>query len=176
MTTITVTSGAPDIQDGQYPMYLKKLDGPKTITPKTGPNAGQDVDIYDWLFETSTGIEIPENTSVASGPRSKMYAWLTALLGGRPPQLGQTFSNNDLEGKYVLGTIQKDANGWPKITNLSAMPVDMQQQQFAAATGVPVQAPGAPAPSAPQPGPAPQPIRDQVAAPAAATPTDDLPF
>lgn len=174
MTTVTVTAGGPEIADGVYPMYLKKLDGPKTIVPQSGPNAGQDVEIYDWTFETSTGIEIQGTTSTASGPRSKLYSWLTALLGGRPPQVGQTFSNDDLEGKWVLGTIRKNDAGWPRIENLGAMPNEMQQQQFAAATGVPVTAPGAPAPAAPQP-PQPvatvSPIRDQVAAG-----TDDLPF
>lgn len=149
MTTLTITQGGPDIDDGTYPMCLMKLEGPKTIVPQSGPNAGQDIDIYDWLFQTSAGVEIPDSTSTASGPRSKMYAWLTALQNGRPPAVGQSFASEELIGRWVLGTIRRNEAGWPKIAQLVALPAEMQQQQFAQATGAPTAAPAAPGPVAP---------------------------
>lgn len=169
MPTLTVTSGGPDIDDGIYPMYLKKLEGPKTIVPQSGPNAGKDVEIFDWIWETAAGVEIAASTSTASGPRSKMFAWLTALHGGRPPQVGQQFQSEDLVGRWVLGTVRKDETGWARIVNLAGMPQDMQQRQFAQATGAPVQAEGAPAPAAATVSP----IREAVAAEAE---SDALPF
>lgn len=120
---ITVKSGAPtDIEPGVYNVTLTALEGPRTIYPQTGVNAGKEVDVLDWTFTTDDGDPIQGTTSTASGPKSKLYAWLTALLGGKAPSVGATFEPENLIGKPAVATISISEAGWPKIENLSAVP------------------------------------------------------
>lgn len=178
MPLFEVKSGGPDIADGVYPVVLTDITGPKTVTAQRGPNTGQDIDLFDWKFaidspgQPADAQEIEASTSTASGPRSKMYAYLTALLNGVAPAVGTAFEKDQLIGRSALATIQKDGDGWPRIVNLGALPASMQQQRFAAATGAPVQAAGAPAPAAP----AVQPLRQAVGAGVGAATADELPF
>jgi hypothetical protein len=151
------------------------------VTAQRGPNAGQDIELWDWYFavdnpgQPGDAIELNESTSTASGPRSKMYAYLTALRNGVPPAIGENIQFESLYGRSALATIRKDDTGWPRIVNLGAMPQGMQAQRFAQATGVPVQAPGAPAPAAAAAQPLRQAVGAGVGAPAAPV-ADELPF
>lgn len=160
------SGGGSDIPDGVYPVILVDIKGPKTVTAQRGPKAGQDIDLLDWQFAVDMpdqpldGTEIEASTSTASGPRSKMYAYLTALMNGVAPAIGTGFAKTQLIGRRALATIQRDADGWARIVNLGALPLAMQQERFAQATGAPVKAKGAPAPAASSPGP----LREQVAA------------
>lgn len=123
MVTITVKAGAPatDIEPGAYEVTLTGIEGPRTIFPQTGPNAGKEVEVLDWTFSTDEGAEVQGTTSLASGPKSKLYAWLTALLG-QAPAVGTTFEPGQLVGRTAIATIEVQESGWPKIANLSAMP------------------------------------------------------
>jgi hypothetical protein len=186
-----------------YTVVLTAIDGPKSITPQRGPNAGTTVVIFDWTFEILDGdyggSTLRGTTSAASGPRSKMYAWLTALLGGTPPQEGRVLQEDELLGQVCLATVLRDDSGWPRIEQLAGLPAHMRAGNvFAQQMGVPSQpppqqqAPSAPATarSAPvAPGVAstarPAPARAQRAptGPTAqqgyqqqAPPDDDLPF
>lgn len=171
MPFITVKAGGPEIADGVYPVILTAISDPRTVTATRGPKAGEDVDLIDWTFAIDApgssydGLEIPVSTSTRSGPKSKMYAFLTALFNGVAQPVGAGFEKDQLIGRQALATIAKNDAGWPEITNLGAVPLQMQQQRFAQATGTPV-APQAPAPVAATP-----------TAPTAAAPTaDNLPF
>jgi hypothetical protein len=176
MALIAVGAGGPDIV-GVFPVILSDLEGPKTITAKSGPNAGQDVDVFDWIFAIDDGGQfdgeiVKATSSTASGPKSKMYAYITALLGGRPPAEGQTFEKQDLVGRVALATIGPNEGGWPRIQNLSALPASMQQQMLTQQAPQPQQpqyVPQAqPQPQqpqyAPQPAPAPQQAPQQAVA------------
>lgn len=169
---ITVTAGAPqvDIDPGVYEVTLLDISEPRTIFPQSGPNAGKEVTLRDWTFTLEDGTEIRGSASTASGPKSKTYAWLTALLGGTPPAVGQSYPKSQLVGRLALATISIDEGGWPKIQNLSAMPRSMAA---APAVAGPVAAP--PAPAAPA---RPVPARRVAAQPVAvaAGAADDLPF
>lgn len=167
MTLITVSQGGPppdqDIADGVYQVYLEKIDGPKIIVPKFGDNAGKEVSIFEWLFVIEggdyDGRDLQANSSTASGPRSKMYSWLTALLGGKPPAVGQQFGAQDLVGLRALATVSHSESMWPKLENLGAMPSSMR--------------PAAPATAVVAPAPAPAPVAaapTAAAAPARRTP------
>ena len=129
MALITVKQGGITLPDGVYQVALVSISGPKTITPMSGPNAGQDVEIMDWTWEIVDGeyksTEITSTTSIASGPKSKMFSYLTALLGGKPPQVGSEFNESDLIGRGVLATVRQSESGWPRIETLSAMPASM---------------------------------------------------
>jgi hypothetical protein len=159
---ITITAGAPqmDIAPGTYEATLISISEPRVILPQSGPNAGKEVSLRDWTFALEDGTEINGSASVASGPKSKTYAWLTALLGGTPPVLGQSYPKSQLIGREALITIAIDEGGWPKITNLSARP----KARPAAVAPVAV----APVPAAPV----------RRAPPVAATPvaSADIPF
>ena len=121
---ITITAGAPqvDIAPGVYEVTLTEISEIRTIFPQTGPNAGKEVTLRDWMFSLEDGTEIRGSASTASGPKSKTYAWLTALLGGTPPTVGEKYPKSQLIGREALATIAIDEGGWPKITQLSARP------------------------------------------------------
>jgi len=182
---VEVSPGGPpadqDIADGIYPVVLTGISDPKTVTARRGKNAGKDIDLIDWTFAVNDpgnqydAREFVESTSTATGPRSKMYEWLTALFNGVAPAIGTRLQKGDLIGRQAYATISHDEGGWPRISQLAGIPVAHMQRQFAQTTGAPVQAPGAPAPAAA----APQPLREAVAAGVgapAAPPTDELPF
>lgn len=179
MPFVTVSRGGPsqenDIPDGVYPLVLVEISDPRTVSATRGVNAGKDIDLIDWTW----AINIPghpldsrtltSSTSTASGPKSKMFSYLTALLGGVAPQPDTTFEKNDLAGRQVYGTINHDEDGWNRLANVSAIPVTALQQRFGQATGAPTVNPPAVNPIVQQPVPA-----APVAAPAA--PQPDLPF
>ena len=122
MALITVKGSGTDLQPGAYEVTLTALEGPRTIIPQSGPNAGQEIEILDWTFHTEDGQPIEGTTSTASGPRSKLYAWLTALLGGVSPATGQQFEPGDLVGRMAIATIELNDAGWPRIAGMSAIP------------------------------------------------------
>jgi len=148
---ITVSAGGPspenDLPDGVYPVILSALSDPKTVTARRGPKAGQDIDLIDWTFAIDApghpldGRELPESTSTASGPRSKMYSFLTALFGGTPPPAGTKLTKEHLLGRRALATVTHDEGGWLRIGNLGAIPTTMP-----VAAPVPATAPVAVAP------------------------------
>ncbi len=133
----TVKAGGPEIEDGVYPVILLEIRGPKTVTAQRGPKAGQDIDLFDWTFAIDGGVldgtTVDTSTSTASGPKSKMYSYLTALMGGKAPLVGASFEATDLVGRQALATIRKDDSGWPRIENLGAMPTTMRMPFPAAA-------------------------------------------
>jgi hypothetical protein len=169
---ITINRGGQDIPEnfepGPYIVVLTQLNGPKTVTAQKGPKAGQDIDLFDWIFNIfdgpHEGLEVQASSSTASGPKSKLYSYITALSGGRAPAVGTAFNRDDLVGKLALATISINDGGWLVIDNLSAVPASILAGKVAAATGAPVTAEGAPAPVA------------AAAAPVAANPATDLPF
>jgi hypothetical protein len=154
---ITISAGAPasDITPGVYEVTLTDISEPRTIYPQTGANAGKEVQLRDWTFALEDGREVTDSASTSSGPKSKTYAWLTALLGGTPPTVGQSYPKSQLVGREALATIAIDEGGWAKIANLSARP--RARAAGPVAVAAPVTAPA-------------QPV---VAQPVAA---DDLPF
>lgn len=158
MPFVTVSQGGSDLPDDVYPVVLVGISDPKTVTAQRGPKAGQDIDLLDWTFAIVDGDfkdqEITASTSTASGPKSKMYSYITALLGGKAPQVGQSFEKTDFVGRLALATVRKDENGWPRIENLGAMPTAMLEQRLAAATGLNLE---------PAKTPAPKPLREQIA-------------
>jgi len=141
---ISVTTGGPDIDPGTYPVTLVDIEGPKVITPQSGPTAGQEMEILVWKFAVDEGefegTEIEATTSTNTGPKSKVYGFLTALLGGKPPAENAQFEATDLAGRRALATVERPENGWAKIRSLVALPVANLSRGVAAATGAPLRA------------------------------------
>jgi hypothetical protein len=153
MPFITVNASGPDIPDGVYPVVLADIVGPRTVTAQRGPKAGQDIDLYDWLFHVDQPgtkydqQEISVSSSTASGPRSKMYAFLTALFGGVAPPVGSSFEKDQIIGRHALATLQKDEEGWLRIVNLGALPTNWGGAGTPAAQQAAPAAPAEPAPA-----------------------------
>jgi hypothetical protein len=180
MSFIEVKSGGtnPDLADGVYPVILTEISDPRTVTAQRGPNAGEDFTLIDWKFAVlegpGEGAVVEASTSTASGPKSKLYGYLTALFGGVKPPVGTKLEKTDLVGRIALATIARDEEGWTRITNLGAMPASfaVQTQQAAPAAAVAAVAAPQAAPAPALPGLAPLPI---PAAPGQRV-GDNLPF
>src|SRR5574340_151354 len=83
---ITISPGAPaiDLTPGVYEVTVTAISEIRTIVPQAGPNIGKEVELRDWTFALEDGTEINASASTRSGPKSKQFAWVTALLGGTP--------------------------------------------------------------------------------------------
>jgi hypothetical protein len=169
--------------DGAYAATLVAIEGPR---PATNSRTGEEFELMDWVFAIDGAPDdaclVWASTSVASGPKSKMYGYLTALLGGRAPAVGQAFEASDLVGRMALVTIRRDEDGWTKVENVSALPTRYQAQPAPAVVQpTPVIQP-APAPAQPATAsasastPAPGSVRARLAQAQAARHGDGLPF
>lgn len=170
---ITVGRGGPtaenDIPDATYPLILTAISDPRPVEATRGPNAGKTINLIDWTWAIDKpghpldAREITSSTSDRSGPKSKMFAYLTALMGGVAPAPDTKFAKTDLVGRRVYGTINHDEEGWNRLGALVAIPPDDVQRAFVQATGLPQQV---------------QPPVAAVAQPVGAAPAagDDLPF
>ena len=167
MSLITVGSGAPEseLEPGTYPASLAALSQ-KRINVR-----GEDSDVFEWVFHIPVqdgGDPIPVNglTSTMTGPKSKTWAFLQALLGPQAVEPGKQFGPDDLVGKEALVNVELNANGYPKVTGIVAMPKSMARPAAPAATATPT--PAAPA--------APRRTVAQAVQPDAEGTDDDLPF
>lgn len=128
MSFITIGAGASEIEAGTYTVILTELSDPKTVVANKGPRAGEEVRLVEWTFTVdegdSEGVEIRDSSAYSerSGPKSKMFAWVAALLG-KAPEPGQGFDKGDLVGRRAIASVVLNENGWPKIASLVALPV-----------------------------------------------------
>lgn len=132
---IQMSSGAPDIADGNYIVTLTNLTGPREATMPDG----EVVNFLDWTFATESGVEITDSSTIKTGPKSKSRQWISALIG-RVLTNKDAFDPADLIGRMCVVTISNET-GWPRISNAGVL---MQPQAV-------VQAPAAPQPIAAAP-------------------------
>jgi len=122
---ITITAGAAqtDIEPGTYEVTLTEISEPRTFYPTTGVNANkpEGVTVRDWTFVLEDGTPVTQSATVASGPKSNTFAWISALIGS-PAVVGQSYPRSQLIGRICLATIVMSERGWPKIASLSALP------------------------------------------------------
>lgn len=109
-----IQAGGPDIAPGTYKATLEKVEiGEGTFNGNTGP-----IRVWHFLCDVNgTLVPISATSSMGTGPKTKAYAWLTALLG-EAPKAGETVE--DPIGKMVLLTVTRKENGFPKIEQLTA--------------------------------------------------------
>jgi hypothetical protein len=129
MPLIKVTSGAPNIPPGTTAATLISLR-PKVINTADGEK-----DVLEWTFSTDNG-EISAISSLNTGPKSKTFAFLVALLGKENVNIDDGFDEPDLVGKQALASIVIDDRGWPKIDALIPMPKGMKAGAAPARTTV----------------------------------------
>lgn len=182
MVRLQAPEFSSNVEDGTHFVTLLRIEERKTITPKSGVNAGKEMEVYPWIFSLDDGTEIEASTSAFMGPKSTIYKWLTALNNGKAPYtlpVPDDFESEPFHGRRALAQIKNTDAGWPRIEQLTAIPLAMQQQAFTTATGLPPTAPVAVAPVAALAAPAALKRPTPVVAEAAATPVehdDGMPF
>jgi hypothetical protein len=142
MPLFTVSAGAPILAPGTYPATVIGIAPKKLNTKFSQPGVEDDFLEWTWLVEgPEQDVEITSLTSVATGPKSAIVRYLTALLGAGNFDVGQGFEENDLVGKKAQVVIV-EKEGFSKIENVVASPVASRRGAAAPA------APAAVAPSA----------------------------
>lgn len=132
MGLIKTSSGMPalDIEPGTYPATLV---GVRQITIQVD---GDDKTMFEWTFDLGDDLELSGLTSLFTGPKSKTWKFLVALLGAENVKVDQDFDPADLIGKTALVTVEPNRNGYPRVTECVAPPRTRTR-----ASGVPVAAP-----------------------------------
>ena len=110
-----------DIPDGSYVATLEKVEADK----------GNFGDFRKWSFivhdvtteEGKQDLPITALTSANTGPQSKSFQWLTALLGA-PPKAGTKIESPT--GSRCVVTITHNDKGFPKVETVGPF-VDPQQ-------------------------------------------------
>lgn len=110
--TIEIKGGV-DIPDGTYKAQLEssevRTDG------KFGDGSFR---VWNWLVETAEGIvPFSDSTSNGTGPKTKAYERIVAILG-REPKIGDKIEEADLLLKTVVLTIGHKENGFPKVAGV----------------------------------------------------------
>ncbi len=107
------------IEPGTYKAQLQRTE------VKNGGKFGDGTfRIWHWIVDVDgEAVELSDSTSNATGPQSKAFTRLIALLG-RTPQAGEKIE--DPTGKTVVLTIGRKENGFPKVEAVGAY-VDPQQ-------------------------------------------------
>ena len=158
MPLIEVSAGTPAIPAGTYLASVVGI-APKTMTTKfSKPGQEDDFLEWEWLVDYDGGTELRSLTTTATGPKSRIFEYLTALLGGGV-EIGMGFEETDLIGKQAQLSIIVDENGFSKVDRIVA----------------PLRASSSPAKSAPKAAEAPKAAPAPEEAPEAAS-EDDLPF
>lgn len=138
MPLITVSAGTPAIPAGSYPATLVGI-APKRLVTKFSVN-GEEQDFLEWAWLVEgpeTDVEIRSLTSLATGPKSRIFEYLLALVGPQKAAVGAGFDENDLVGKKVMVSTIVDDGGFSKIDKIVAAP----RARTAPAASAPVQAP-----------------------------------
>lgn len=110
-----------DIAPGVYPVTLIDIRPDVLSTNDRG-----DQNVFRWKFivddGTEDGVEHEALSSQITSPRSKLYAWLGALLGEDAVKVGMDFEKKDLVGREAQAQFQLDEKGYPKLIALVAKP------------------------------------------------------
>lgn len=110
-----------DIKPGVYPVTLIDIRADTISTNERG-----DQEVFRWKFivddGSEDGVEHEALSSQITSPRSKLYAWLGALLGEDAVKVGMDFEKKDLVGREAQGQFTIDERGYPKLMALVAKP------------------------------------------------------
>jgi hypothetical protein len=109
-----------DIEPGTYPCILTGLERIEITSDGTYQPEGEIVPLLRWTWTTDDNLVIEGTTSFATGPRSKMRAWM-AGIGidiGKPHKLRLA----DLLGRDALVSVILNDSGFATIQSIVAAP------------------------------------------------------
>ena len=124
MPLITVSAGTPAIPAGTYPASLVSVAPKRLVTQFSNPpGSEQDFLEWTWLVEgPERDIEITSLTSLATGPKSRIFEYLLAMVGPERAAIGAGFDEADLVGKSVMVSTVETPEGFAKIDKIVAAP------------------------------------------------------
>lgn len=118
--TDTLTIGG-DIEPGTYLCTLIELERFSIIsTGEFDTPAGEEIPKLRWLWATEDGSTIEGSTSLATGPRSKMRAWMGAI--GVDLAKPADIKLSTLVGREALVNVAFNESGYATIASVVAPP------------------------------------------------------
>jgi hypothetical protein len=112
-----------DITPGTYEAAVSSVEK-DIITPRSGRNAGQNVPILRWKWAVD-GIDEPIESITSRDPsseKSNLFKYFVAMLG-TDKKAWMDAEVEDLVGRKALITISLTDEGWPRVDNVTGMPV-----------------------------------------------------
>lgn len=116
-TGFTINAPVNDLETGA--VYIGTLIGFKPFQYTEGDETR---DLVEWQFNTEDGTPVSGTTTTATGPKSKAFRWLSALMGAANVKPGATFSPADLIGREAQLLIGENKNGYPKVDDVTPLP------------------------------------------------------
>lgn len=111
--------GRPSVEAGVYPAVMVALDT-FTVEAEDGERK-----LLRWTFAIDGDGEqgtVEGVSSMALGPKSKAYRWLTALIGPEAMAAAPALTPTDLVGRECLVQVVLNDAGYPKVGDLMARP------------------------------------------------------
>lgn len=112
-----------DVQPGTYLCLLTGLERFQIISNgEYETPAGEPIDKLRWTFTTNDedGLVIEGSTSMATGPRSKMRAWMAGI--GVDISKPARLKLDDLVGREAMVTVTLNENGYAGISSVVPAP------------------------------------------------------
>jgi hypothetical protein len=139
---ITVKAGTPIVPPGTYRADLVGIAPKRMVTAFSKNGEEQDFLEWTWLVHgENKQAEITSLTSVATGPKSRIFEYLVALLGADKVKIDAGFDEADLVGKTVMVQIVATEDGFSKVDKIMGAP---KGQTKAAPAAAAAEAPAAP--------------------------------
>jgi hypothetical protein len=109
-----------DIEPGTYPCILTGLERIEIVSDGTYQPEGEIVPLLRWTWTTDDNLVIEGTTSFATGPRSKMRAWMSGI--GVDIAKPQKLKLGDLVGRDALVSVILNESGFATIQSVVAAP------------------------------------------------------
>jgi hypothetical protein len=110
-----------DIQPGTYLCVLSNLERFDIVSNgEYETPAGESIPKLRWTFATDEGLMIEGSTSLATGPRSKMRAWMTGI--GVDISKPAKLKLSSLIGREAMVTVTLNENGYAGISSVVPAP------------------------------------------------------
>lgn len=136
MTDITISAGGkPGAfrgEQGVYPAVLTThtLEGPF----QSKQNPGEEFKLHEWGFAIDDD-DLPDDEKMvwctsgeSTGPKSKTFGIITALMGGKQPPVGTKLNiEQHLVGRSALVDVRENDRGYLDVVAVTPLPKSMQK-------------------------------------------------
>lgn len=140
MPLIEIKPGTPMVPAGTYNASLIGIRPRRMVSQFSNP-PGQEEDRLEWTWLVDgpdKEVEVTSLTTLATSPKSKIFAYLLALVGPEKAAVGAGFEESDLVGKPVMVSIVVSEDGFSKIDTVVAAPKGKGGKASSNGTAAPV--------------------------------------